>query len=103
MTNPIHIKTAIEKKGCNGLWLKVNQIGPISESIQRMLLLTPMPLQCVALTIGDLGSQDLVVALGMGHIKTGAPARMPLKPITEKLNPGIPENLHPHSRPHHAP
>ena len=34
VTNPVRIKTAIEKKACNGLLLKVNQIGTISESVQ---------------------------------------------------------------------
>ena len=34
VTNPVRIKTAIEKKACNGLLLKVNQIGTVSESIQ---------------------------------------------------------------------
>lgn len=34
VTNPLRIKTAIEKKACNGLLLKVNQIGTVSESIQ---------------------------------------------------------------------
>jgi enolase len=33
VTNPVRIKTAIEKKACNGLLLKINQIGTISESI----------------------------------------------------------------------
>lgn len=33
VTNPLRIKTAIEKKACNGLLLKINQIGTISESI----------------------------------------------------------------------
>ena len=34
VTNPERIQTAIEKKACNGLLLKVNQIGSISESIK---------------------------------------------------------------------
>ena len=34
VTNPLRIKTAIEKKACNGLLLKVNQIGTITESIK---------------------------------------------------------------------
>ncbi|KAG8891637.1 hypothetical protein FRB99_003438 [Tulasnella sp. 403] len=34
VTNPLRIKTAIEKKAANGLLLKVNQIGTVSESIQ---------------------------------------------------------------------
>lgn len=32
VTNPNRIKTAIEKKACNALLLKVNQIGTLSES-----------------------------------------------------------------------
>jgi len=34
VTNPIRIKDAIEKKACNGLLLKVNQIGTLTESIE---------------------------------------------------------------------
>lgn len=34
VTNPLRIKTAIEKKACNALLLKVNQIGTLTESIQ---------------------------------------------------------------------
>lgn len=33
VANPVRIKTAIEKKVCNGLLLKVNRIGAVSESI----------------------------------------------------------------------
>lgn len=39
VTNPVRIKTAIEKKACNGLLLKVNQIGTISESVQAYVRL----------------------------------------------------------------
>jgi enolase len=39
VTNPIRIKTAVEKKACNGLLLKVNQIGTISESIQAYVVI----------------------------------------------------------------
>merc|ERR1719268_610168 len=34
VTNPKRIKTAVEKKACNCLLLKVNQIGSVTESIQ---------------------------------------------------------------------
>jgi enolase len=34
VTNPERISTAIEKKACNGLLLKVNQIGTVTESIK---------------------------------------------------------------------
>jgi len=33
VTNPTRIQTAIEKKACNCLLLKVNQIGSVTESI----------------------------------------------------------------------
>lgn len=34
VTNPIRIQTAVDKKSCNCLLLKVNQIGSITEAIQ---------------------------------------------------------------------
>lgn len=34
VTNPTRIATAVEKKACNCLLLKVNQIGTVTESIQ---------------------------------------------------------------------
>ncbi|KAG8942602.1 hypothetical protein FRC04_003589 [Tulasnella sp. 424] len=79
VTNPLRIKTAIDKKACNGLLLKVNQIGTVSESIQAAQL-------CQSDGWGVMVSHrsgetentfiaDLVVALGVGQIKTGAPAR----------------------------
>ncbi len=33
VTNPKRIKEAIERKACNALLLKINQIGTISESL----------------------------------------------------------------------
>ena len=38
VTNPRRIKTGIEKKSCNGLLLKVNQIGSVTESIEACKL-----------------------------------------------------------------
>ena len=45
-TNPRIIQTAIEKKACNALLLKVNQIGSVTESIEavRMSKVTTAPL-----------------------------------------------------------
>ena len=37
VTNPARIAMAIEKKACNALLLKVNQIGSVTESIQACL------------------------------------------------------------------
>lgn len=36
VTNPKRVKEAIEKKACNALLLKVNQIGTVTESIQAV-------------------------------------------------------------------
>lgn len=38
VTNPKRIQTAIEKKACNALLLKVNQIGSVMESIKATQL-----------------------------------------------------------------
>lgn len=79
VTNPERIKTAIEKKACNGLLLKVNQIGTITESIQAAhdaqkggwgVMVSHRSGETEDTTISDL-----VVALGVGQIKTGAPCR----------------------------
>lgn len=79
VTNPLRIKTAIEKKACNGLLLKVNQIGTISESIQAAQLAQSDGWGVmVSHRSGETENTiiaDLVVALGVGQIKTGAPAR----------------------------
>ena len=40
VTNPVRIQTAIEKKAVNGLLLKVNQIGTVTESIKAANLAT---------------------------------------------------------------
>jgi enolase len=79
VTNPIRIKTAIEKKAANALLLKVNQIGTLTESIQAAN-------DSYAAGWGVMVSHrsgetedtfiaDLAVGLRSGQIKTGAPAR----------------------------
>ncbi|KAH8927371.1 enolase [Atractiella rhizophila] len=79
VTNPIRIKTAIEKKACNGLLLKVNQIGTISESIEASKLAQSggwgVMVSHRSGETEDTTIADLVVALGVGQIKTGAPCR----------------------------
>jgi hypothetical protein len=42
VTNPKRVQTAIEKKACNALLLKVNQIGTVTESIQARPPLSPL-------------------------------------------------------------
>ncbi len=36
VTNPTRVKMGIEKKACNALLLKVNQIGTVTESIEAV-------------------------------------------------------------------
>lgn len=79
VTNPKRIAEAIQKKACNGLLLKVNQIGTITESIRAAL-------DSKAAGWGVMVSHrsgetednfiaDLSVGLASGQIKTGAPCR----------------------------
>uniref|UniRef100_A0A8C6SKU7 Beta-enolase n=1 Tax=Neogobius melanostomus TaxID=47308 RepID=A0A8C6SKU7_9GOBI len=67
VTNPKRIQTAVEKKACNCLLLKVNQIGSVTESIKACKLAQSKT--------EDTFISDLVVGLCTGQIKTGAPCR----------------------------
>jgi len=79
VTNPKRIQTAIEKKACNALLLKVNQIGSITESIQACKLAQSQGWGVMVShrsgETEDTFIADLVVGLGTGEIKTGAPCR----------------------------
>jgi enolase len=79
VTNPTRIATAIEKKACNALLLKVNQIGSVTESINACKDAQAAGWGVmVSHRSGETESTfiaDLVVGLGTGQIKTGAPCR----------------------------
>ncbi|GAA6010465.1 hypothetical protein JCM11491_006951 [Sporobolomyces phaffii] len=79
VTNPKRIQTAIEKKACNGLLLKVNQIGSITESIKATQLAQSdgwgVMVSHRSGETEDTTISDLVVALKVGELKTGAPCR----------------------------
>jgi enolase len=79
VTNPKRIQTAIDKKACNCLLLKVNQIGTVTESIKAHLLAKSAGWgTMVSHRSGeteDTFIADLVVGLSTGQIKTGAPCR----------------------------
>ncbi|ORY50548.1 enolase [Rhizoclosmatium globosum] len=79
VTNPIRIQTAIEKKACNGLLLKVNQIGSVTESIRAAKLAQQdgwgVMVSHRSGETEDTFIADLVVGLRTGQIKTGAPCR----------------------------
>jgi enolase len=79
VTNPKRIQTAIEKKACNCLLLKVNQIGSVTESIDACKLSQKngwgVMVSHRSGETEDTFIADLVVGLSTGQIKTGAPCR----------------------------
>jgi len=79
VTNPKRIQTAVERKACNCLLLKINQIGSISESIEACKLAQHngwgVMVSHRSGETEDTFIADLVVGLATGQIKTGAPCR----------------------------
>ena len=79
VTNPTRVQKAIDTKACNALLLKVNQIGSLTESIEACKLAQSAGWGVmVSHRSGETEDNfiaDLVVGLGTGEIKTGAPCR----------------------------
>jgi enolase len=79
VTNPKRVREAIEKKACNCLLLKVNQIGSVTESIEACKLAQGAGWGVMVShrsgETEDTFIADLVVGLCTGEIKTGAPCR----------------------------
>ncbi len=79
VTNPSRIERAIREKACNALLLKVNQIGSVSESIDAFLAAKKAGWNTIVShrsgETEDAFIADLVVGLGTGQSKFGAPAR----------------------------
>lgn len=79
VTNPKRVQQAIDKKACNCLLLKVNQIGSVTESIQACKMAQDAGWGVMVShrsgETEDTTIADLVVGLRTGQIKTGAPCR----------------------------
>jgi len=79
VTNAKRIQKALETKACNSLLLKVNQIGTVTESIEAAKLALKNNWSVVVShrsgETEDSFIADLVVGLGTGQSKFGAPAR----------------------------
>ncbi len=79
VTNPERVRKAVEVNACNSLLTKVNQIGSLTETIVAVNLCFDNGWTAIAShrsgETEDNTIADLVVALNMGQIKTGAPAR----------------------------
>ena len=79
VTNPIRIQKGIDMDSCSSLLLKPNQIGTVTEATKACKMAhdagwTVMVSHRSGETSDDFIA-DLVVGLGTGQIKSGAPAR----------------------------
>lgn len=79
VTNVKRIEQAIDKKSCNALLVKVNQIGTLTESLAAMRMAENAGWKNVVShrsgETEDVTISHLVVGTGAGQLKTGAPGR----------------------------
>jgi enolase len=79
VTNPERVRRAIGEKAANALLVKLNQIGTLTETIEAVETCHRAGWRAVTShrsgETEDSTIADLAVALNMGQIKTGAPAR----------------------------
>jgi enolase len=79
VTNPERVRRAIQEKAANSLLVKLNQIGTLTETIEAVETCHRAGWRAVTShrsgETEDATIADLAVALNMGQIKTGAPAR----------------------------
>jgi enolase len=79
VTNPERVRRAIKEKAANALLVKLNQIGTLTETIEAVETCQRAGWRAVTShrsgETEDTTIADLAVALNMGQIKTGAPAR----------------------------
>lgn len=79
VTNPVRVRRAIQEKAANALLVKLNQIGSLTETIEAVETCHRAGWRAVTShrsgETEDSTIADLAVALNMGQIKTGAPAR----------------------------
>jgi enolase 1/2/3 len=79
VTNPTFIRRGISEKSANSVLIKLNQIGTLTETIDAIELARRAGWSAVVShrsgETEDTSIADLVVAMGTGQIKTGAPSR----------------------------
>jgi enolase len=79
VTNPERVRRAIKEQAANALLVKLNQIGTLTETIEAVETCHRAGWRAVTShrsgETEDTTIADLAVALNMGQIKTGAPAR----------------------------
>lgn len=78
-TNPERVKTAIEKKACNAILVKPNQIGTITETLNVVKLCRDAGWKVIVShrsgETNDWFIADFAVGIGSDFVKFGAPAR----------------------------
>ena len=79
VTNTDRIARGIEEEAANSVLIKLNQIGTLTETIEAISLARGAGWSAVVShrsgETEDTTIADLVVAMGTGQIKTGAPSR----------------------------
>ena len=79
VTNTVRIQQGIDNKVANAVLIKINQIGTITETFEAIQLAQKNGYKCmISHRSGETEDSfiaDLVVATGVGQIKSGAPAR----------------------------
>src|SRR6185369_2316240 len=79
VTNTERIARAIEEDAANSVLIKLNQIGTLTETIEAIALARGAGWSAVVShrsgETEDTTISDLVVAMGTGQIKSGAPSR----------------------------
>ena len=78
-TNVKRLQKGIDNKTTNSILIKLNQIGTLTETVDAVLLARQHGMTAVVShrsgETEDTFIADFVVAMGIGQIKTGAPAR----------------------------
>jgi len=79
VTNPAILRRGIDAGIANSILIKLNQIGTLTETLETIALAHDAGYRAVVShrsgETEDTAIADLVVATGVGQIKTGAPAR----------------------------
>ncbi len=79
VTNPVILREGIERGVANSILIKLNQIGTLTETLDTIALAREAGYRAVIShrsgETEDTFIADLVVATGVGQIKSGAPAR----------------------------
>lgn len=79
VTNPKRVKLAIEKKACNSILVKPNQIGTVSETLSVIKQARSVGWKVIVShrsgETNDTAIADFAVGVGADFVKFGAPAR----------------------------